>query len=238
MGENKNKSKCKCKCDPRAVIKGYLLAYNALCCGLWLFTLVRAVRYLLDTNFDFGGVYSHMECLLQLTQSLAILEIVHSAIGFVRSPVSTTTIQVFSRLLLVWGVSYLAPPARVSKGFSLMLIGWCLAEVPRYFYYIINLVTPSPPFFLTLIRYSSFLVLYPAGISGEVLTIIASLAYFKDTGFYSLSMPNQLNFAFSYYYFLLFILAMYIPGSYVMYTYMLAQRKKVLSADNTKPKSQ
>lgn len=40
---------------------------------------------------------------IRFVQSLAILEVIHSLIGWVRSPLPTTTIQVGSRLLLVWG---------------------------------------------------------------------------------------------------------------------------------------
>jgi very-long-chain (3R)-3-hydroxyacyl-CoA dehydratase len=42
--------------------------------------------------------------LLIATQSLAILEVVHSIIGLVRAPFLTTAMQVASRLLLVWGI--------------------------------------------------------------------------------------------------------------------------------------
>lgn len=40
-----------------------------------------------------------------LVQSFAILEVVHAALGWVRSPVQTTAMQVASRLFLVWGVA-------------------------------------------------------------------------------------------------------------------------------------
>jgi very-long-chain (3R)-3-hydroxyacyl-CoA dehydratase len=35
-------------------------------------------------------------------QTLAVLEIVHVLLGFVKSPIQTTGMQVFSRLALVW----------------------------------------------------------------------------------------------------------------------------------------
>ena len=38
-------------------------------------------------------------------QTLAVLEIVHALVGFVRSPIATTGMQVFSRLVLVWGIA-------------------------------------------------------------------------------------------------------------------------------------
>jgi very-long-chain (3R)-3-hydroxyacyl-CoA dehydratase len=47
----------------------------------------------------------------KVTQSLAVLEIVHSAVGWVRSPIATTAAQVFSRVWTVWGVVEAAPEA-------------------------------------------------------------------------------------------------------------------------------
>jgi very-long-chain (3R)-3-hydroxyacyl-CoA dehydratase len=39
-----------------------------------------------------------------VVQSLAVLEILHSFVGWVKSPIGTTFMQVFSRLFTVWGV--------------------------------------------------------------------------------------------------------------------------------------
>jgi very-long-chain (3R)-3-hydroxyacyl-CoA dehydratase len=47
--------------------------------------------------------------LLQTTQSLAALEVVHAGMGLVRSPVFTTAQQVASRLFVVWGILYAVP---------------------------------------------------------------------------------------------------------------------------------
>ena len=38
-------------------------------------------------------------------QSFATLEVIHSLLGWVRSPVPTTAMQVASRLILVWGIA-------------------------------------------------------------------------------------------------------------------------------------
>lgn len=40
-----------------------------------------------------------------LVQSFAVLEVIHSLLGWVRSPIVTTTMQVASRLILVWGIA-------------------------------------------------------------------------------------------------------------------------------------
>jgi len=51
-------------------------------------------------------------------QSLAVMEILHVVVGWVRSPVGTTASQVFSRLFLVWGIAERFPNASVPTVFK------------------------------------------------------------------------------------------------------------------------
>jgi len=155
------------------------------------------------------------------------MEIIHSLLGWVRSPVFSTGMQVGSRLLLVWGILHVAPTTRQHAGFALMVLSWSLTEIPRYLFYAWNLVG-KVPFSLTYLRYSTFLVLYPTGISGEIWNIVVALPYIREKKIWSFDLPNRINFSFDYAYFLYFILFTYIYGSWFMYTYMLKQRKKVL----------
>jgi len=75
-------------------------------------------------------------------------------------------------------------------------------------------------------------VLYPMGITGEVLTIWGALPIIQATRPYTWVMPNAWNFPFDYYYFCLLALASYIPGSPKLYGYMLDARRKVLGGGN------
>ena len=52
-------------------------------------------------------------------------------------------------------------------------------------------------------RYTLFIALYPLGIVAEVRLIYNSLAFIKQHKLHSVSLPNNANFAFSYYYFCL-----------------------------------
>ena len=57
---------------------------------------------------------------------------------------------------------------------------WSLIEVPRYLFYLLKLLEVKIPTWLLFLRYNLFFVLYPAGISGEILTIINALPYIKE----------------------------------------------------------
>ncbi len=127
--------------------------------------------------------------------------------------------QVASRYLLVWPVVYPFPHLAAAPAYTSMLLAWSLTEVIRYAYFALALTLPAgrqPPAWFTVLRYSTFTVLYPVGISSECLMIWSARAP-------AAALHPLLPWA------LYAVLAIYIPGSYVMYTYMLRQRRKVLA---------
>ena len=79
--------------------------------------------------------------------------------------------QVSSRLLLIWGIVNAYPAATTHTPFySSMLIAWSVTEVIRYSYFVLNL-QGGVPGFVTWLRYNTFYVLYPLGISSEMMLI-------------------------------------------------------------------
>ncbi len=83
--------------------------------------------------------------------------------------------QVASRLLLVWGVVDQFPYLAKSAGYSSMLIAWSVTEVVRYSYFVFTLSGFSPSF-ITWLRYNTFYVLYPLGISSECWMMYNAIA--------------------------------------------------------------
>lgn len=123
--------------------------------------------------------------------------------------------QVASRILLVWGIVNRYPDSTSPSPFySSMLIAWSVTEVIRYGYFVFNLKGSGPqdvPQFLTWLRYNTFFVLYPMGITSEVVMVWkASLVAgkYETLGLWA-------------------VLAIYVPGAYVLYSHMMAQRRKV-----------
>lgn len=218
----------KAKKPTSPLVTAYLLAYNLLAASSWAYVLFLIVQHLVVYGRSIDTLFAVISVPLYFAQSLAVLEIFHSLFRLVSSPVVTTSMQVYSRLQLVWGIFYLVPETRVHMGFVLAATSWSLVEVPRYLFYALSLVT-VPSYFAKFIRYSLFLVLYPTGISGEVWSMVSALAFVSHRGLLRYAMPNAINFSFDYTSFLYFILATYVPGSYIMYNYMLVQRKKQLS---------
>ena len=203
--------------------RGYLFLYNAAQWSGWLSILFDRLVSLDDTRLTANGSQA-----LYLFQGLAILEILHSLTGVVRASVSTTFVQVLSRIQLI-AVHYLVPSARESSGLIPMILAWGLVEVVRYLYLALNLYHMSPRWLLWA-RYTFFYVLYPLGVYGEMKVLFDSLPYLAESRLLSIELPNTWNFSFSFASFIRVLLyVVYIPGLYFQYTHMIKQRKKALS---------
>ncbi|KAL2254764.1 very-long-chain (3R)-3-hydroxyacyl-CoA dehydratase PASTICCINO 2 [Sesamum indicum] len=205
----------------------YLILYNWILFLGWLQVFYLAVKTLRESGHQ--SVYAAVDKPLILAQSAALLEIFHSLIGIVRSPVSATLPQVSSRLYVTWGILYSFPEIRTHFLVASLVISWSITEIIRYSFFGVKEVFGFTPSWLLWLRYSTFLLLYPSGITSEVGLIYYALPYMRESGKYSIRMPNKWNFAFDYYYNALVILGFYVPGSPHMYGYMLGQRKKALS---------
>nr|CCA21662.1 conserved hypothetical protein [Albugo laibachii Nc14] len=208
----------------------YLTGYNALCAIGWTTVFLQSVgnihelwRAQVSWNDVALASWNSVHTTLLIVQSLAVLEIVHSAYGLVRSPLFSTTLQVFSRLWLVWGINVLCPPSRSHWGFLVMILSWSLVEVPRYTFYAFHLFRGVPRL-LFYVRYHLFLVLYPTGVLGETLCMMNALPYLSKR--YAIQLPNAHNVAISMHSVVIFILMVYIPGLFIMYNHMLIQRKR------------
>ncbi|APA11087.1 hypothetical protein SS1G_03177 [Sclerotinia sclerotiorum 1980 UF-70] len=201
----------------------YLILYNFVSSLLWLVVLGRVL--LLVPLVGFGRLYPGVGQFVKWTQTVALLEVVHAAIGVVRAPVSTTSMQVASRLLLVWFIVNPFPWVAKSAGYSSMLIAWSVTEVIRYSYFVITL-SGYKPAIVTWFRYNTFFVLYPLGISSECWLIYKSIEPAVDVygSLYALALK--------------LILLIYIPGSYILFTHMIKQRSKVFRAQREASKNE
>ncbi|KAK7530950.1 tyrosine phosphatase-like protein [Phyllosticta citribraziliensis] len=201
----------------------YLLAYNAVSCTLWALLLTRLLLLLplVGPAHLFGGT----DAFVRLIQSLALLEPLHSLLGVVRAPLLTTLMQVASRLLLVWGVAFFLPDAVADGGadggwaWAGMLVAWSVTEVVRYGYFVCVLGRGGRvPGALGWARYNFFYALYPLGITCECWLVARAVwSGVAEEAFGPLAKWALVG-----------VLGVYVPGSYVLYTHMISQRRRVM----------
>ncbi|WYZ35135.1 hypothetical protein EsH8_I_001411 [Colletotrichum jinshuiense] len=192
----------------------YLTLYNALFASLWASIFISVA-----TNAASKGkleLYQATEPRARWVQTLTLIEVVHSAVGLVKSPVGTTALQVVARTIIVWMVCFSFPETTAaSNAYLALLLSWSTADTIRYAYLALNLHGMASDA-LVWLRYTMFYPLYPIGIASEWWLLYKAI---EPAGHLSPVIP----------YVFYFCLSLYIPGSYTMYTYMIKQRRKTLS---------
>ncbi|EXJ84084.1 hypothetical protein A1O3_04751 [Capronia epimyces CBS 606.96] len=221
------------RATPSSPTQKYLLAYNALCLALWSIITLRAIL-LIPTLTALGQLESLLPALFPLlkwTQTIAMLEVIHAVVGLVRASPLTTAMQVASRILVVWVVLDIFPQIVVKTNifgrpeagsttgpiaFAGILLAWGTTEIIRYGFFVWKAsISERVPEALTWLRYSTFFVLYPIGISSECLLMYLALAPAVEQG-------QGLDLL------LKAVLLIYVPGSYILFTHMMAQRRRVV----------
>lgn len=166
------------------VSRSYLQLYNALCVVGWCSVMYRCISFATSgesplwdisatASRDYGKLWTSTARELKIVQTAALLEILHALTGMVRSPVVPTTLQVFSRVAILWGFTNASAASQSDVSLLLMLVSWSAVEIVRYNFYLVQLTVgkASVPYALFWLRYSAFMLLYPSGISGELLQI-------------------------------------------------------------------
>lgn len=192
-------------------MKTYLKLYNLILAIGWAALLIL---YIINgCKLDEVGLI-----LLNICQFAAVLEIIHAALKIVSSPVGTTIKQLGSRFMVVVLIDLLKSEEYVCvkgiTGLHLIMFAWGITEIVRYSFYFSGLIGKEIKM-LTFLRYTLFLVLYPMGVAGELLIILAWMA--KDGFTFSV---NDVVFGIIFLSYFVFF-----PG---MFGHMLSQRKKKL----------
>ena len=201
-------------------IKYYLSAYNLIAFVFWAVYII---------SFVTGGfvINSHSMLLLNIAQGLAILEVIHALLKWVRSPVGSTLAQVASRLLVVLFINVFRTipvwDAVLIPAIIIVSFAWSITELVRYSLYFLSTFKVQPEWLLWA-RYSFFIVLYPLGVTGEWLVFITPVimgGVFAHPG-------DVLTGFYGYRIFVLILFISYVYYFPVLYRYMWKQRKAKL----------
>ncbi|VDM05722.1 unnamed protein product [Schistocephalus solidus] len=101
-----------------------------------------------------------------IVQLASFLEIVHASMGWVRSSVLATALQVLGRNLVFFLI--LVPHAEVQEDTAVftLFITWSMIELLRYPYYVLRIFDEKFGL-LTYLRYTAWIPLYPIGFMCE-----------------------------------------------------------------------
>lgn len=195
-----------------ASIEKYLKAYNLIQLSGWGIAFL-----MLWINFQYGFF------ILWFFQIYALTEVVHASKKWVQASPLYCFLQTAARILILF-FSYALLLASVFKPFPwineivlLMLTAWCIAEIIRYGYYVSNLMEKEF-IWLTRLRYSAFILLYPLGAACECY--ILYLVFHHETILWIKI-------------FIVVTIILYVLFFPKLYLHLIQQRKKKLNHNNS-----
>jgi very-long-chain (3R)-3-hydroxyacyl-CoA dehydratase len=138
-----------------ALGNAYLVLYNVVQFVGWshmLYILIPHFDTALVKGVDKGELYTDIKLSIMIFQTAAVLEVVHAAVGLVKTNPMLALFQVFSRVFVAWAILEAVPEARVCRGLPLLLTAWIITEMIRYSFYTVNLLGTNI-YIITWLRY-------------------------------------------------------------------------------------
>ncbi|KAJ7947703.1 Very-long-chain (3R)-3-hydroxyacyl-CoA dehydratase [Quillaja saponaria] len=208
----------------------YLLAYNSLQAIGWAVSLYRVLSNFVSTN-SINGAYASAGGLIGLLQIVAFLEVIHGAVGMVPSGVLLPLMQWGGKTHFLLAVVLKVGEVQQLPSVFITFFAWSITEVIRYSHHAFNCIG-SCPSWITYLRYTAFIVLYPIGMGpGELWLMYQALPIVKKKNLYAdvfASLP------FSYYAFLKVLILLYPFLWLKLYLHLFKQRRSKLSKDHEK----
>uniref|UniRef100_A0A0E0A0B1 Very-long-chain (3R)-3-hydroxyacyl-CoA dehydratase n=1 Tax=Oryza glumipatula TaxID=40148 RepID=A0A0E0A0B1_9ORYZ len=196
----------------------YLLSYNSVQALGWFVALLRLLPCLAPPS----SVHSSYAVAGDLTW--AILETIHAAIGLVHTSPLLAFLQWGGRTHFVLAVVRQIPEVQSSPSVFITFMAWSISEVIRYSHYALTTLKVCPPW-LTYLRYTAFIPLYPIGVGpGEMWTMYQALPFVKERKLYSGFFGK---FSMSYHSFLVAVLAVYPFLWMKLYLHVFKRRSKL-----------
>ncbi|EMF10515.1 PTPLA-domain-containing protein [Sphaerulina musiva SO2202] len=202
--------------------KTYLTIYNLTFASLWtwifLSTLSSTILSTSSSSSSSPTIFQTLSPRTRWIQTLSLLDILHSLTRLIPAPLFSTFTQIATRVIQVWLIWYTYPEttSEASFAFPALLLAWSAADAIRYVFLTLHLWGRAPRG-LVWVRYSMFYVLYPVGIGAEWWLM-----------FRAVRPAGEVSWVLGWVFW--FLLGLYGPvGAYMMFTYMVKQRKKTLS---------
>uniref|UniRef100_H0ZFU3 Very-long-chain (3R)-3-hydroxyacyl-CoA dehydratase n=1 Tax=Taeniopygia guttata TaxID=59729 RepID=H0ZFU3_TAEGU len=234
---NKMKIESRVPKDPfKHLKKGYLVMYNLVqFLGFsWIFVNMTVRLFILGKD-SFYDTFHTISDMMYFCQTLALMEIMNSLIGLVRSPLIPSVVQVFGRNFVLFVILGSLEEMQSKPVVFFIFYFWSIIELFRYPYYMLSSIGIEwKP--LTWLRYTVWIPLYPLGGLAEAVCIVQSIPIFSETGKFSLGLPNPLNVTIQFPFVLqIYLIALFL-GLFVNFRHLYKQRKQHLGPKKRKMK--
>ncbi|KAL6437588.1 hypothetical protein ACFW04_004192 [Cataglyphis niger] len=173
---------------------------------------------------------------LKFIQLLQFLEVMHPLFGYTKSSTLVSFLQVGGRGFVLFLMIDAEPRMQTKPVVFYLFLIWSIIEIVRYPYYITQLLKIEISF-LTWLRYTLWIPLYPLGFVCEGIIILRNIPYFEETQKFTVSLPNTYNFALHFPSVMrLYLLLLLLPGIYTIMSRMNQLRSRKLGKSTIKRK--
>ncbi|CAH8494906.1 unnamed protein product [Schistosoma turkestanicum] len=215
------------------------LLKNPLTLYLLIFNIVQFAGYLYICGALVYGLMQHKEVSnipfyewtidrLVLVQMLSLLEPLHCLLGWIRSgSVLPSFFQVFARSLVLFFIILPHEQFHSESTTYWLFFAWSLIEIVRYPYYILSLLCFQYGF-ITYLRHTLWIILYPIGFICEGKLLIRSLPLLMESRKFCLELPNSANVSFDFPTFLQIYLLCSSFGLYYNMRHLYVKRRKII----------
>ncbi|XP_043263310.1 very-long-chain (3R)-3-hydroxyacyl-CoA dehydratase-like isoform X2 [Colletes gigas] len=201
--------------------KVYLIIYN-LCqfVGFLYILTIMGIMYSRDGPVSMKETYMAVGNPIKFIQLLQFLEVMHALFGYTKGSALMSFVQVGGRAFILFSMIEAEPRMQTKPVVFYLFLVWSTVEIVRYPYYIMQLLNIEISF-LTWLRYTIWMPLYPLGFLCEGIIILRNIPYFEETLKFSLSLPNSWNLSFHFPSFLkIYLLVFCLPLMYMLMTRM------------------
>ncbi|XP_069722494.1 very-long-chain (3R)-3-hydroxyacyl-CoA dehydratase 3 [Phaenicophaeus curvirostris] len=220
----------------RHLKKGYLVMYNLVqFLGFsWIFVNMTVRLFILGKD-SFYDTFHTISDMMYFCETLALMEIVNSLIGLVKTPLIPAVLQVFGRNFILFVILSSSEEMQSKPVVFFIFYFWSIIELFRYPYYMLSCIGIEwKP--LTWLRYTAWIPLYPLGGLAEAVSIVQSIPIFNETGKFSLQLPNPLNVTIPFSFLLQISPIALVLGVFANCRYLYKQRKRHLGPKKRKMK--
>ncbi|KPJ03100.1 3-hydroxyacyl-CoA dehydratase [Papilio xuthus] len=201
--------------------KVYLIVYNLFqFIGFTNVLAVMGVRYAKLEYESVTDTYEHVGSAMKFLQLMQYLEVMHPMFGYTKGGVLVPFLQTSGRAFVLFVMIEAEPRMQTKPVVFYLFLIWGLIEVVRYPFYITQ-IYKKEIYLLTWLRYTLWIPLYPLGILCESIVILRNIPYFEETQKFSVSMPNEWNFAFHLPSLMrVYLLVLTFPGMFFVMSHM------------------
>lgn len=208
---------------------GYLVTYNAIQWLIHLYILLFCIINMYRGGSEvFAFTYAHCGKSVQLAVALSWIEAINPYAGITKGSWVTPFVQCYGRSFAIFCLWLTAESIMYDWYVTILFMSWSAIEFIRYPLYICQLTMINSKF-LTWLRYSVWIPLYPVGTAMEVLLFCNAMSVIAADNMYEMQLPNTFNIILKFtWYIRLHVAGLIYVVAFTLMPYMWKQRQRRL----------